>query len=100
MQGTFSKLGVKGTIGYMIRANLSTKIHNLDLYWESVAGFVIQATGTMEFEDGLWIGKYLQARNGPQRVRTIPGVLPGVVCTPRFLYKHTEIQWLLADAVL
>ena len=25
-------------------------------YRESVAGFAIQATGTVEFEDGLWIG--------------------------------------------
>ena len=41
---------------------------------ESVAGSVIQATGTVEFEDGLWIGNHLKARNGLQRVRTIPGV--------------------------
>ena len=33
-------------------------------YRESVAGFVIQATGTVEFEDGLWIGNHLKARNG------------------------------------
>ena len=44
---------------------------------ESVAGSVIQATGTVEFEDGLWIGNHLKARNGLQRVRTIPGVRPG-----------------------
>ena len=36
--------------------------------WESVVGSVIQATGTVEFEDGLWIGNYLKARNGLQRV--------------------------------
>ena len=41
---------------------------------ESMAGSVIQATGTVEFEDGLWIGNHLKARNGLQRVRTIPGV--------------------------
>ena len=39
-----------------------------------MAGFVIQATGTVEFEDGLWIGNHLKARNGLQRVRTIPGL--------------------------
>ena len=41
---------------------------------ESGAGSVIQATGKVEFEDGLWIGNYLKARNGLQRVCTIPGV--------------------------
>ena len=41
---------------------------------ESVAGSVIQGTRTVEFEDGLWIGNHLKARNGLQRVRTIPGV--------------------------
>ena len=30
-------------------------------YWESVAGSVIQATETVEFEDGLWIGNHLKA---------------------------------------
>ena len=29
-------------------------------YRESVAGSVIQATGTVEFEDGLWIGNHLK----------------------------------------
>ena len=43
-------------------------------YRESVAGSVIQATGTVKFEDGLWIGNHLKAQNGMQRVRTIPGV--------------------------
>ena len=28
---------------------------------ESVAGSVIQTTGTVEFEDGLWIGNHLKA---------------------------------------
>ena len=28
---------------------------------ESVAGSVIQATGMVEFEDGLWIGNHLKA---------------------------------------
>ena len=53
--------------------------------WESVAGSVIQANGTVEFEDGLWIGSHLKARNGLQRVCTIPGVQPGAVRTPGFL---------------
>ena len=59
---------------------------------ESVAGSVIQATGTVEFEDGLWIGNHLKARNGLQRVRTIPGVRPGAVRTPGFLRGQTEFQ--------
>ena len=50
-----------------------------------MVGTVIQATGTVDFEDGLWIGKHLKARNGLQRVPTIPGVQPGVVPTPGFL---------------
>ena len=33
----------------------------LQKYRESVAGSVIQATGTVEFEDGLWIGNRLKA---------------------------------------
>ena len=37
------------------------------MHRESVAGSVIQATGTVEFEDGLWIGNHLKARNGLQR---------------------------------
>ena len=61
-------------------------------YQESVAGSVIQATGTVEFEDGLWIGNHLKARNGLQRVRTIPGVRPGAVRTPGFLRGQTEFQ--------
>ena len=37
-------------------------------------GFGIQATGTVEFEDGLWIGNHLKAGNSLQWVHTIPGV--------------------------
>ena len=59
---------------------------------ESVAGFVIQATGMVKFESGLWIGNHIKARNGLQRVRTIPGVQPGVVRTPGFLWGQTEFQ--------
>ena len=57
-----------------------------------MAGSVIQATGTVEFEDGLWIGNHLKARNGLQRVRTIPEVPPGAVRTPGFLRGQTEFQ--------
>ena len=48
--------------------------NNLGCNRESVAGSVIQATGMVEFEDGLWIGNHLKARNGLQRVCTIPEV--------------------------
>ena len=41
--------------------------HILSKNRESVAGSVIQATGT-----GLWIGNHLKARNSLQRVCTIP----------------------------
>ena len=67
-------------------------MHYVQSYRESVAGSVIQATGTVEFEDGLWIGNHLKARNGLQRVRTIPGVRPGAVRTPGFLRGQTEFQ--------
>ena len=39
-----------------------------------LTGSVIQATGTVEFEDGLWIGNYLKAKNGLLRVCSVPGV--------------------------
>ena len=52
------------------------------LHRESVAGSVIQATGTVEFEDGLWIGNQLKAQNGLQRIHTIP----------RFLWGQNEFQ--------
>ena len=48
----------------------------------STADSVIQVTGTVEFEDGLWIGNHLKSQSGLQRVRTIPGGSPrGCVCT-------------------
>ena len=59
---------------------------------ESVAGSVIQATGTLEFEYGLWIGNHLKAQNGLQRVCTIPLIRPGAVRTPGFLRGQTEFQ--------
>ena len=52
---------------------------------ESVAGSVIQATGMVDFEDGLWIGNHLKARNGLHRVCTIPWDQPDMVRTPGFL---------------
>ena len=73
------------------RALLEHRIHTYP-YWESVAGSVIQATGTVEFEDGLLIGNHLKAQNGLQRVDTIPGVKPGALGTPRFLQRQTEFQ--------
>ena len=67
---------------------------------ESVAGSVIQATGMVEFEDGLWIGNHLKAQNGLQRVRTIPGVQPGTLRTPGFFQGQTEFQsaWVCVAA--
>ena len=65
-----------------------------------MAGSVIQATGIVEFGDGLWIGNHLKARNGPQWVCTVFGVQPGMVCTPRFLQERMNYNllwsaWLL-----
>ena len=65
----------------------------MNRYRESVAGSVIQATGTVEFEDGLWIGNHLKAQNGLQRVCTLPGFRPGAVHTPGFLRRQTEFQY-------
>ena len=64
-------------------------------------GSVIQATGMEEFEDGLRIGNHLKARNGLQRVRTIPGVGPGAVRTPGFFQGQTEFQsaWVRVAAL-
>ena len=59
---------------------------------ESVAGSVIQATGAVEFQDGLWIENHPKAQNGLQRVYTIPGAQPQAVRTPRFLQEQTEFQ--------
>ena len=55
-------------------------------------GSVIQATGTVEFDDGLWIGNHLKAQNVLQRVCPIPGIQPWVVRTPGFLQGQTEFQ--------
>ena len=66
--------------------------HKPVYYWGSVVGSVIQATGSVKFEDCLWIENHVKDQNGLQRVRTIPGVQPGVVHTPRFLRGQTEFQ--------
>ena len=58
-----------------------------------MAGSVIQVTGTVEFEDGLWIGNHQKARNGLQRVCSILGVRPGAVCTTGFPRGQTEFQF-------
>ena len=70
---------------YVMPFEIMLWVFKLKMYRGSVAGSVIQATGTMEFEDGLWIGNHLKAQIGLQRARTIPGVQPGVVRTLRFL---------------
>ena len=57
-----------------------------------MAGSVIQATGMVEFEDGLLIGNHLKARNGLQGVCTMPGVQPGAMRTHWFLRGQTEFQ--------
>ena len=57
-----------------------------------MAGSVIQATGSVEFEDGLWIRNHLMAQNGLQKVHNIPGVQPGAVFTTGFLRGQTEFQ--------
>ena len=72
--------------------NMTSYISYIYAYRESMAGSVIQATGTVKFEDGLWIGNHLKARNGLQRVRIIPGVQPGAVRTPGFIRGQTEFQ--------
>ena len=68
---------------------------------ESVEVSVIQANGTVEFEDGLWIGNHVKAGNGQQRVCTIPGVQPGTVRTPGFLRGQTGFQstWICMAAL-
>ena len=59
-----------------------------------MAGSVIQGTGTVKFEDGFWIGNWLKAHNGLQRVGTIPRVLPGVLCTHKLLQGQNNFNML------
>ena len=64
-------------------------------------GWIAHITAwAMAIEDGLWIGHHLKAWNGLQRVRTIPGVWPGPVRTPRSLWGQTEFQstWVCVAA--
>ena len=68
------------------------QMSDYQLYRESMVGSVIQATGTVEFEDGLWIGNHLKAQNGLQRARIILGIQPGAVWAPGFLHGQTEFQ--------
>ena len=67
------------------------------LYPKDLPGFcggcVIQATGTVEFEYGLWIGNHLKAQNGLQRACTIPRDLPGAVRTLGLFQGQTEFQY-------
>ena len=46
---------------------------------DSVVGSVNQATGLPDFEDGPRIGNQSEARNGLQRVRTIPEIIATIV---------------------
>ena len=86
---------------YQLIWDIKAGLHNIFRFdRESVAGFVIQVTKIVEFEDGLWIGNHLKARNCLQRVRTIPRFQPGVVRTPGLLWRQTEFQsaWVCVDA--
>ena len=69
-----------------------TVVEFISVLGESRPGSVIQTTGTVEFEDGLWIGNHLKAQNGLLRVRNIPGVQQGALHTLRFLRGQTEFQ--------
>ena len=79
-----------GVVFFKTRLFSSKHIDQYDQ--EYVAGFVIQATGTVEFQDGLWVGNHLKAQNGLQRFRNIPGVQPGAMRTLVFLQGQTEFQ--------
>ena len=65
-----------------------------------MAGSLIQATGMVEFVDGLWIENQLKARKGLLKVHTIPGVQPQAVRTSVFLWGRLNSNlpgsaWLL-----
>ena len=51
---------------------------------------VIQATGMVKFEDGLWMGNQLRAQNSRSEVCTISRVQLWGVCTPKFLQGQIE----------
>ena len=63
-------------------------------YRESVAGSVIQATGTVEFEDGLWIGNQIMTRNGLQTFSNVLKTLTGS-CTLKYSPQKTYQVGLL-----
>ena len=66
------------------KTKISKNIKKSVINWESMADSVIQATGTVEFEDGLSIRNHLEAQNE---------VLPAAVeSTSRFLRGQTEFQ--------
>ena len=50
---------------------------------DSVVGSVNQATGLLDFEDGPRIGNQSEAKNGLQRVRTIPEINATIVLQER-----------------
>ena len=52
-----------------------------------------QASGTVEFEDDLWIGNHLKAGHGLARARSIPGDLPGAVRTLGLFQGQTEFKY-------
>ena len=60
-------------------------------------GSVIQATGTVEFEEEFGDKESTKgskwSAEGLQRVCTILVVLSGAVCTPRFLREQTEFHY-------
>ena len=68
-------------------------------YWESVADSVIQATGTVEFEDGLWMGVLQEDCLCPysgcatleyDMARPWRPALTQVECSPRKLVQYEE----------
>ena len=65
-----------------------------------MAGAVIQATGRTELEDGLCAGGQLKARNGLQRVRTIPWIdrIPPVPGSLRTQTPRGQTQFESAEA--
>ena len=70
----------------------NTQPCNIKWHWESIVGSVIQATWTVDIEDGLWKGNHLKAQNGLQVVYNTPGVQPGAVRKLRFLQGQTKFQ--------
>ena len=57
-----------------------------------MAGSVNQATGLPDFEDGPRIGNQSEARNGLQRVRTIPEINATIVPGGEMDQGQTNVQ--------